>query len=359
VGCRGANASSATPGSVATVATGTGFRATIDSSARVVTVEVGPFRIDPAGSAGSMVLTGPRVVAMPVDGWLQSVTVDLVDSSGRVLPRELIHHLNVIAPERRELFSPIMLRIGAAGPETPPIELPSVLGFRVRPGDSVLVTAMLHNGTARPHDDVRVRVRLGYTPAADMRPPPLSIFPFYLDVMPPAGVHAYDLPPGHSERYWQGRPAVAGRVLAVGGHLHRYGVALRFEDVTAHELLWKARPVIDSSGEVRAMPTEKFLWRLGIPLRPDHVYRLTAVYDNPTGRMIPDGAMGTLGGVFLPARGTTWARVERSDPQYQLDVRVTYDTTSMSEAMPEHGDMQQMKGHDSMDASGSAGPHSH
>jgi hypothetical protein len=126
-------------------------------------------------------------------------------------------------------------------------------------------------------------------------------------------------------------------MLAVGGHLHRYGTALRFRDVTAGSDLWVAEPVRDSAGEVLAIPTTKFLWRGGVTLRPDHVYRLTAVYDNPTGHVIPDGAMGTLGGVFLPARGAKWPAVMRDDPAYRLDVQVTYDTTiPMSMAMDSH-----------------------
>jgi hypothetical protein len=31
------------------------------------------------------------------------------------------------------------------------------------------------------------------------------------------------------------------------------------------------------------MPATRFVWRLGVPVRPDHVYRITAEYDNPTG----------------------------------------------------------------------------
>jgi hypothetical protein len=98
--------------------------------------------------------------------------------------------------------------------------------------------------------------------------------------------------------------------------------------VTERRDLWVAQPTRDSAGEVLAVPTAKFLWRGGVTLRPDHVYRLTAVYENPTGQVIPDGAMGTLGGVFLPARGARWPQVARTDPSYRLDVQVTYDTTT-------------------------------
>lgn len=298
----------------------------VDSADSQVIIDLGPEALGAAGSMSAMRIAVPRAVALPIDGWLRSVTVDVVDGRGHALPRRLLHHANVIAPEQRELFSPIMLRIGAAGPETAPIELPRVLGLRVHRGDSVLVAAMLDNPSPGPLADVWIRVRLGYTPA-DSWLPPVSIEPFYMDVMPPAGAHSYDLPVGHSERYWEGRPAIGGRVLAVGGHLHQYGVALRFTDVTTGKDLWVARPERDAAGEVLSIPTKTFLWRGGISIRPDHVYRVTAVYDNPTGHVIPDGAMGTLGGVFLPARGAQWPAVSRTDPAYRLDVQVTYDTT--------------------------------
>jgi hypothetical protein len=58
-------------------------------------------------------------------------------------------------------------------------------------------------------------------------PASTPVMPVYLDVVPHGGFHSYDLPPGRSERSWEGRPAVGGRILALGGHLHRYGVSLR------------------------------------------------------------------------------------------------------------------------------------
>jgi hypothetical protein len=269
---------------------------------------------------------------MPVDGWLHGYRVELLDARGRVLPQRLLHHVNLIVPTRRELFSPIMLRLGASGAETAPVSLPRPLGYRVRRGDSLVVSAMLHNPDTVAYEGVRLRVRLPYTTAPAWRR--LAVFPFYLDVMPPAGLHAYDLPPGRSERSWEGRPAVAGRILAVGGHLHRYAVALRFEDVTAGRVLWEVAPRLDARGEVVGVPTKSFLWRLGLPLRADHVYRLSAVYDNPTGRLIPDGGMGALGGVVVPARGAAWPRVARTHPEYVRDLQVTYRTGGPAAGAP-------------------------
>lgn len=309
---------------------------TIDSARSRIVIDLVPEQLGAAGTDTAMRIAAPRAVALPIEGWLQSVNVKVLDAAGRPLPRTLLHHVNVIAPEQRELFSPIMSRIGAAGPETAPIQLPRLLGLRVHRGDSLLVTAMLDNPGSEPQRDVTIRVELGYVAVGSWLPP-ISIRPFYMDVMPPAGSHSYDLPPGRSEKSWQGSPAIDGRVLAVGGHLHQYGVALRFRDITSARNIWEARPVRDSAGDVLAVPTAKFLWRGGVTLRPDHVYRLTAEYDNPTGHIIPDGAMGTLGGVFLPARGAKWPAVARNDPAYRLDVQVTYDTTiSMKMAMDSH-----------------------
>jgi hypothetical protein len=266
---------------------------------------------------------------LPLNGWLRGLSYELVDGNGRRLPTHLLHHLNLIAPEHRELFSPIMLRVGAAGPETKPWAMPFFLGYRVRPGDTLLVKVMMHNPTPTAFDGVRLRVRLEYTPATG-GPHPISIQPVYLDVMPPAGAHSFDLPPGRSSMSWEGRPAIGARLLAAGGHMHRYGKALRLEDVSTGDLIWEARPQVDSRGEVTGMPIRYFL-PFGVALDPDHVYRLTAVYDNPTGEVIPDGGMGALGGIVLPGGGTTWPTVVRSDSAYKKDVHV------IIEGEPSHG----------------------
>jgi hypothetical protein len=283
-------------------------------------------------------------MVVPVSGWIEGYAGEVVDSAGRPVPSVVIHHLNLIVPGRRELFSTIMQRLGAAGAETPPVELPrlfghAIMGYPISRGDTVLVTIMLNNPTNATYAHARLRVRLSYA-AENAWPRPVAIYPYYLDVTPPAGVHAYALPPGRSEKSWEGHPAVAGRILAVGGHLHEYGVSLRLEDVTARRVLWETAPVTDAAGNIVSIPTKAFWWRFGVPVYPDHTYRATAVYQNPTGKAIPDGAMGALGGVFLPDDMRRWPAVDRSSPEYQRDVQVTYDTGM--------GDMEDM--HDMHDA---------
>lgn len=294
-----------------------------DAERRELVIELGPLDLPANADHHDVAQPATRAVTIPIDGWIHGFRIEVVDRAGRAVPQQILHHINVIAAGRRELFSQIMLRVAAAGQETGPAILPRLFGFEVHKGEELLVSSMLHNPTPQAYNGAVIRVRMPYTSAGAWLSP-MRAYPFYLDVMPPAGeTHAYDLPPGRSEKSWEGRPAIAGRILGVGGHLHQYGVALRLEDVTAGKVLWEANPVLDEEGNLIGMPIKKFIWRLGIPIRPDHTYRLTAIYDNPTGETIPDGAMGALGGVFLPARGTAWPVIDPRSPEYQLDLRVT------------------------------------
>jgi hypothetical protein len=51
----------------------------------------------------------------------------------------------------------------------------------------------------------------------------------------------------------------------------------------------------------------------GYPLGRDEVVRVTATYDNATGRRLPDGAMGIVVGYFLPDEGEELAALRRSE----------------------------------------------
>ena len=293
------------------------------SSPRELIFEIGPVDLPPDATHHDVIQPEVRAVTLPDDGWLQGYSFDLVDRDGRPIPNRVLHHLNLVAPERRELFSPIMLRLGAAGPETAPVKLPRLLGSPVRKGDTLVLAAMLHNPTHERYAGARIRVRMPYVPAAS-RVKPVSVYPFWVDVMPPAGKHDFDLPPGRSETYWEGSPALPGRILAAGGHMHRYALVLRFEDRTASRVIWEATAQTDSAGQVVGVPTKYFLWPPGATVDPSHVYRLSVVYDNPTGATIPEGGMGAFGGIFIPTGDRGWPEVVRSHPEYGEDVRVVW-----------------------------------
>jgi hypothetical protein len=158
----------------------------------------------------------------------------------------------------------------------------------------------------------------------------------------PGGSKAFDLPPGRTERHWESSPAVPGTILGMGGHLHDHGVSLEVKDVTTGEILWHVEPVKDARDQVTSIPLVLFYrwYRLGIRITPDHTYRLTAVYENPTGRMLRDGGMGAVAGLFVPDRGATWPAVDPADSVYRADLDDTLwqSDEEMMGGMKMHGD---------------------
>jgi hypothetical protein len=287
---------------------------------RELVVEYGPLALH-AGAEHATAVEPPAIMfRLPAGGWMRGYVVELVDGAGRRLPQRLLHHMNLIAKNRRDLFSNVMERLGAAGPETGTITLPRLVGVWGDRGDTLVMTVMLHNTTGIHYDEVRLRVRIPFVRARS-HVGAITVYPVSVAIGPKERPNVFDLPPGHSEHYWEGSPAVAARILGLSGHLHRYGVALRLEDRTAHKVMWELNPHADSAGEVRDMPVSMFLWSFGKPIRPDHLYRLTAVYNNPEGRTIPDGGMGVIGGVVVLPHGTRWPSVDRRHPEYLVDVK--------------------------------------
>ena len=278
----------------------------------------------PAGAGHHTTGQPPVALAqLPVGGAIYGFRTELVDETGRQLPPEFIHHFNVLDPAHRELFLPIAQRLAAAGKETGVVRLPKLLfGAPFTQGANVVASAMLHNPTQTSYRGVRTRLVLSYVP--DNRPWPLfRSFPWQLDVGFPVGDKSFDLPPGKSERSYEGSPAIAGDVVAIGGHLHEYGESIEFSDVTTGEVIWRAEPVRDAQRDVRAIPIGKLygLTRIGARIVPEHRYRVRVVYDNPTGRVLPQGGMGVVAGLFVPDGDVPWPTIDPNESLYQEDLR--------------------------------------
>lgn len=280
-------------------------------------VLLGPVSI--AAGGHTMILTPAAAVESPIDGWLTGFRARVVDPDGRELPSEILHHINVVRPGHRELFSPTMQRLAAAGQETGEIKVPFPFGVPLAAGDTLLVVAMLHNPTDEAVEATVVG-RLHYdTPAWLNR---VGVQPFYMDVQPRPADAAFDLPPGRSTFAWEGRPAIDAEILGLGGHLHAHAVEIRLEEVRPEgkaRVLWQGRPRFREDGLVREIPRKTFLMRLGLGLSKDRTYRVVVVYENPTDQVIAAGGMGELAGVVLP--DSPWPEPDRSDPMYLADYR--------------------------------------
>jgi len=279
---------------------------------------------------------------LPVDASLYGFRVEVVDSSGNLLPGALIHHFNLIDPNHRELFLPISRRILAAGKETGEQKLPRFLfGVPMRKGSLLVASAMLHNPTDTDYAEVRTRLVLSYVPA-DKWYPFFDGYPWQLDVAFPVGDKSFTLPPGKSTRSYEARPSIAGKIVAVGGHMHEMGTRIELLEVETGKVLWSGAPILDADRNVTGVPVGKLygLFKVGAPIRPDRTYRVTVEYDNTTGAPIEAGGMGVIGGLFVPAKGADWPTPNKADPLYVQDafhyLRVKRDSMAPMEHVHNH-----------------------
>ena len=260
---------------------------------------------------------------MPVNASLYGFRVEVVDGQGNQLPAGLIHHFNLIDPNARELFLPISRRVMAAGKETGPQKLPWLLfGLPYQKGALLVASGMLHNPTDTDYDDVRMRLVLQYVPGG--RPWPFwEGSPFQLDVAFPVGDKSFALPTGVSTRSYEASPAVAGKIVAIGGHVHESATRIELLDVKENRVIWAAAPTLDAEQNVAGVPIGKLyrLGSLGYPIQPGRTYRVTVTYDNTTGAPIEAGGMGVVGGLFVPARGAALPAANKGDSLFVADAR--------------------------------------
>lgn len=289
----------------------------------VIRLRIGPVDVPVAdhgaGHSHHGVLPDPRTVIFPKTIHITGFSYRVVDADGQELPTDILHHMNVIKPEYRELFLPISQRMLALGKETGSQSLPGFLfGHPVEAGTEVVVSTMLHNPVGRHLEDVSVEVELHYVDGN--RPWPLwEVQPFQLDVQFPAGEKAFDVPPGVSEFSYEGSPVMEGRIAAVGSHLHENAESIRLEDVTSDELIWEGFPIEDKDGTLTGVTVGKLYKEFGKKIFPDHIYRVTVRYNNPTSDTLRHGGMGVVAGVFIPADADSWPQADSSDPLYDID----------------------------------------
>ncbi|HKK28478.1 MAG TPA: hypothetical protein VKB18_10375, partial [Gemmatimonadota bacterium] len=180
-------------------------------------VIVGPVRL-PSGMPHYRVPT--QVVSIPDLGWIHGFSWRITDADGNRLPDDLLHHVNLIDPDRRQLFTPISRRIMAAGRETRAVSLPPIMGIPTHSAMRLVVASMFANSSGTSYEGAYLHVTLEYVPRGERLVRPVEVYPFYVDVMGPLGVKDFPVPPGRTERSWEGRPAIDARILGLGTHMH-------------------------------------------------------------------------------------------------------------------------------------------
>ena len=287
------------------------LEASNDTKANLLTVRVGP--LDLPAHAGMSVAQAPELtLTIPFDGWITAYHPRLIDNAGHDLPPRLLHHVAFYNTERTDLLCPGKPEhiFGAGGemndwPATPGV------GYRVNKGDRVLVSTMFHNETDASYPRTYLEVKMEYQPLAAGGEEPKSVYPVWFDVKE-CGNSTYDLAPGRNVTMGQFTLGYSGTLIGVGGHMHDYGRQLRLADITRNESITTLDARLDPEGRMVSMPVVRFDNRGGVRLRKDEVLKVTAVYDNPTGKPLVEGAMGIVVGYFLPDDPSQMAVLRRA-----------------------------------------------
>ena len=303
-------------------------RVELDAKRREVVITAGPFEVHsmPAGMKHEDMdmmedhNTPVYRFEWPVQGWMRGFVVEIVDSAGRPIERRLVHHLIVINFDRRQLLYPSYERTFGIGQETEDLALPKTIGVPMKPGTHMGLYLSWANDTGKDLSGILVRLRLKYSPE-NLNPRPLAALPIYMDVNLTVGKgNGFTIPAGRSEKAWEFSPAVSGRLLGVGGHLHDYGIGVRLEDAQSGKVLTQVSSKRTPDGKIHGIDRRLFgVAGEGLLLKAGHRYRVVGIYDNPTGEPIK-GAMAHMVGLFAPVDYSKWPTLDLSDPTLQDDL---------------------------------------
>ena len=257
----------------------------------------------------------------PVSGWIRGFRIRITDADNRPLSRRLLHHLNLLHLERRQLVEPVYERTIAVGQETEDVVLPASIGVRIETGAEMALLSVFANETADDLHDVTLEFVVSYLPANTM-PRPREVRPVAFDVgFRPGESDAFDVGPGRTVRERDFVLATGGRLLGVGGHLHDYAESIALVDLTSGKTLFELRTRTDSSGKVSGVERKLFGVRGdGLKLRAGRPYRVVAVYRNPLGHTLVEGGMAVLAGIFAPDAVAEWPALDRRDRVFLADL---------------------------------------
>ena len=206
---------------------------------------VGPFRIGPYDTFQS----APNVTTPEVAGAIVGMDARLVDASGAVIPQHILmlHHLVFTngGPDGRRgdracPLSTTRERFWGTSEELRPLTLPPGYGYPMNPADRwrALMMVMHHRAGER-------EFFLEYRVTVDPRPV-IPVAPYWLSVIPCAPDPQWSVPGDRKGPHRRSRKFTmpeAGRIVAVGGHLHGGALDLRLsQPACGDRTLVRSRP---------------------------------------------------------------------------------------------------------------------
>lgn len=282
-----------------------------DAAAKTYTLRLGPVNLPANTHHDKIKQPAPVTFTIPFDGWITAYHPRLVDDAGNAVPGRTLHHVAFWNTERPDFLCPVKDEhiFGAGGEMNDWPALPGY-GYRVHKGDTIRVDTMFHNPTATGYTQTYIEVKMEYALASDgviLK----SVYPTWFDVQQ-CGNSGYDLWPGANITTGEFTLKYSGRLLGVGGHMHDFGQRLLLLNATSNDAVAALDAQLDDKGAIQSMPIVTFLERGGYRLLEGTRLRVTATYENLTGKHLRQGAMGIVVGYFLPDEDAKLAALRRA-----------------------------------------------
>ncbi len=303
------------------VAKGVTLDAKVDAATHTVTLRVGPMNLPAHTSHMKMPQPPDLVWEVPIDGWLLAYHPKLVDAAGSAVPGTVLHHVAFWNENRADFLCPNKEEhiFGAGSELTDWAEIPGY-GYRVQSHDKIRIETMVYNPTPTSYDKAYLEVDIPYADANAGTVGKLiqNVYPAWMDVAS-CGNSGYDLPAGKSEKTGTVTVKYDGVLLGVGGHLHDYGKQIVLQDGSRKDTVATLDAKSDSQGHLESVPVKLFGQEGGYKFAKGDVLKVFATYDNPTGKLLRDGAMGIAVGYFAPADDSKMAALRRnSKPSHDM-----------------------------------------
>jgi hypothetical protein len=296
------------------VAKGVKLDVKVDDAAHTVTLRVGPMNLPAHTSHMKMPQPPDLIWEVPMDGWLLAYHPKLVDAGGSAVPGTVLHHVAFWNENRADFLCPNKEEhiFGAGSEMTDWAEVPGY-GYRVEKGDKIRIETMMYNPTAASYGKAYLEVVIPFQePSEDATiAPRKNVYPAWMDVKS-CGNSSYDVPQGKSEKTGSVTVKYDGVLVGVGGHLHDYGTQIVLEDVTRKETVATLDAKSDAQGHLESVPVKLFVQEGGYKFAKGDVLKVSATYENPTGKLLHEGAMGIAVGYFCAADDTKMAALRRN-----------------------------------------------
>ena len=303
------------------VAQGVKLDPNFDVATHTIKLRIGPMNLPAHTSHMKMPQPPDLVWDAPLNGWLLAYHPKLVDASGNAVPGTVLHHVAFWNENRADFLCPNKEEhiFGAGSEMTDWAEIPGY-GYRVQKGDKIRIETMMYNPTATSYDNTFLEVVIPFQEASGDATAAArkNVYPAWMDVGS-CGDSSYDVPAGKSEKTGSVTVKYDGVLLGVGGHMHDYGKQIVLQDVSRKDIVATLDATSDAQGHLESVPVKLFVQEGGYKFAAGDVLRISATYENPTGKLLRDGAMGIAVGYFAAADDTKMAALRRkSAPPHDM-----------------------------------------